>query len=226
MATIGQLGIAVAKSLRVEETTVTVFLRYLRDAGLIRKGGRGRGAAKMTPLDAARSIIAFLTVDRSEPRNAVIAVERVGTHVCEVTEVEPKDAIDPLDFGKFLKLKQGHTFEAAISALISALMNDEQRKIISGLSFGVDELKMLPVLKIAYDDGFDVAAIVLNKTTYLYSVSSKAYRKRENSGELRAALIRPSPGGLRTERHIFWPELIPIVECLMGILEEEAGREE
>ena len=46
--------------------TLNLFARRLREAGRVSKAGRGRGAAHMTNLDAARFLIACAACDRPE----------------------------------------------------------------------------------------------------------------------------------------------------------------
>ena len=56
--------------------TVTVYTRLLKEAGLITSGKGGRAAPDMTPLDAARVLIAILTT--SSPSQCVERVRRFG----------------------------------------------------------------------------------------------------------------------------------------------------
>lgn len=70
----GPFNTFLAKACAVDEKTVTVFTRELKEAGLITSGGRGRSAPHMLPVDAARVLIALMATDR--PSEAVEAVER------------------------------------------------------------------------------------------------------------------------------------------------------
>lgn len=66
MALLSEL-VAVCEDHRVDTgSTLNLFARRLREAGRISKAGRGRGAAHMTFLDAARFLIACLATDRPE----------------------------------------------------------------------------------------------------------------------------------------------------------------
>ena len=73
MATHADLVKATAFTLRVSPATVGVFARYLREGGLIRTGGRGRSATKMTSEDASSLLIALMAVETGSPREAVAA---------------------------------------------------------------------------------------------------------------------------------------------------------
>lgn len=55
---------AIANAYGVEEGTVYVISRLLKEAGLMTTGARGVNAPEMTPLDAARITIALLATDR------------------------------------------------------------------------------------------------------------------------------------------------------------------
>lgn len=58
MASIGQLVRAVAQVSGLEEASVKLIARYLREAGLITQQSTGGGAARMTPGDGAALLIA------------------------------------------------------------------------------------------------------------------------------------------------------------------------
>jgi hypothetical protein len=64
--------VAICASHNVDsEATLSQFARELRDAGRVSKAGRGRGAARMTFLDAARFLIACAATDH--PKRVVEA---------------------------------------------------------------------------------------------------------------------------------------------------------
>jgi hypothetical protein len=62
MATSGDLIGTISTELKLPEHKVSYIYRQLRDAGAVTKGGRGRSAANITPLDASRLLIASLGV--------------------------------------------------------------------------------------------------------------------------------------------------------------------
>lgn len=66
----------VAQAYGVEESTVTLVARMLKEAGLMTTGARGVNAPEMTALDAARITIALLGTDR--PGRAVEIVRTFG----------------------------------------------------------------------------------------------------------------------------------------------------
>ncbi|NRB17241.1 MAG: hypothetical protein HRU33_06595 [Rhodobacteraceae bacterium] len=66
----------IASSLTRPVKTITVYARLLKEAGMLTTGGRGRYAPDMTPMDAARMVIANLTTD--SPSQCVERVQRFG----------------------------------------------------------------------------------------------------------------------------------------------------
>lgn len=66
----------IAESYRIPESTVRVYMRWLRQAGFITQGASGRGAPDMKPDDAAKITIAILGTDK--PVDAVDAFLRFG----------------------------------------------------------------------------------------------------------------------------------------------------
>lgn len=73
---IGPFTKLIARVYGIEEKTVTVYARFLREAGLLTTGARGVNAPHMLPLDAARMTIALLATDK--PSQAVELVARYG----------------------------------------------------------------------------------------------------------------------------------------------------
>lgn len=67
----------IAHTFGLEDKTVAVFARALREAGLLTTGARGVNAPHMTPLDAARMTLAVLTTD--SPSECVERVRRFGS---------------------------------------------------------------------------------------------------------------------------------------------------
>lgn len=70
----GPFNAFLAKVCAVDEKTVTVYTREMKEAGLMTSGGRGRYAPHMRPIDAARVLIALMATDR--PSEAVESVTR------------------------------------------------------------------------------------------------------------------------------------------------------
>jgi hypothetical protein len=95
-------------------STVALVVRQLREHGLLTTGARGVNAPPMTPLDAARVLIALLVTD--SPLDAVKAVESFGSLVrvnFPPREYQGLHGIDDtIDGGKTA------TFEGALAAVI------------------------------------------------------------------------------------------------------------
>ena len=75
MAKLSDLIPTLAQVLPMPEQTVAVIARALRQERLISTGGRGPGAADMTPDDCANLLLAIMAAD--QVKDAVDAVRRV-----------------------------------------------------------------------------------------------------------------------------------------------------
>ena len=69
----GPFNTFLAQTCAVDEKTVAVYTRFLKEAGLM-TAGQGRYAPHMLPIDAARALIALMATDR--PSEAVTVVQR------------------------------------------------------------------------------------------------------------------------------------------------------
>jgi hypothetical protein len=143
----GQLVKAVALALDVPEETVVQHDRNLVVAGLRTKGGRGRSAAKVTPLDAARLIVAVLGSLRTKDTVATVrAFEKTEfdppKSQVEIVAILKKAGIAPpgdentvWDDSKFADpaieaLPKDHNFVQAMASIISDAsqqINDMER---------------------------------------------------------------------------------------------------
>lgn len=76
MATLSSLVETIARVEGIDPLQVGWIARQLREADLIRKGGRGRGGARMTPEDAANLVIAVNAASSPKEAVAVVGVYR------------------------------------------------------------------------------------------------------------------------------------------------------
>jgi hypothetical protein len=124
---------AVAKAYRVNEKTVTVYARNLKEAGLMTTGARGVNAPDMTPRDAAIITIALLATDM--PARAVERTKRLAT--IPLARFEDLDHDTPPDlFG----IRDGITLLDALTHIFEAdsdLWNDRSKPILCFDEFGV-----------------------------------------------------------------------------------------
>jgi hypothetical protein len=65
MAKLSHLVKALAEVTKTPEGTVTLLARQMREAGMISTGGRGPGAANMTPQDCTNLLLALVSRDRA-----------------------------------------------------------------------------------------------------------------------------------------------------------------
>jgi hypothetical protein len=132
MASPGEMVRTVAEVLGVAEATVTVHDRNLVIAGLRKKGGRGRSAAKMTPLDTANLLIGVAA--SSMVRDTVEIVNDYANLFSKGGERSiQKDDGQSFEYNApptwnlwgfpipaLQKLREKHTFRDALVALIEA----------------------------------------------------------------------------------------------------------
>jgi hypothetical protein len=107
----GPFNKLIAEAYRVEEKTVVVFTRALKEADLITTGGRGVNAPDMTPLDAARVTIALLATDK--PARAAEMVRRFGGLPYAPSESKGDH---PAEFG----IRDGITLEEVLANIFAS----------------------------------------------------------------------------------------------------------
>lgn len=107
----GMFNKMIAEAYRVEEKTVVVFTRALKEEGLLTTGARGVNAPDMIPRDASRTTIALLATDK--PTRAAEMVRRFGG----LLYVPSKSSGDhPPEFG----IRDGITFEEVLTAIFTS----------------------------------------------------------------------------------------------------------
>jgi hypothetical protein len=130
----GQLVRAVSIALNVPEETVTEHDRNLIVAGLRTKGGRGRSAPQVTPLDAARLLVAVLGSIRTKdsvdtvgvfeqailvkPMSAAETEAKARARGLTPNPVLPVDALEDVD-PAIRRLPDGHNLVEGLAAVIT-----------------------------------------------------------------------------------------------------------
>ena len=102
----------VASSCRIPQKTVALFVRHLKEAGLLTTGARGVNAPEMTTRDMARMVVALLATDR--PNEAVAMVRRYGKAEYR------SQASEQYHDENILNLKDGHHFVDVLTGIFSA----------------------------------------------------------------------------------------------------------
>jgi hypothetical protein len=122
MATVGVMTRTIAQATGVPERTVAMVVRELRTTGLLTTGARGVNAPAMTPLDAARVLIALLVSDR--PVDAPKIVKDFGQLKCPYHWPERKSLLL-----QGVDLPGGHLFEEGLAAIIKAIADMPERHL-------------------------------------------------------------------------------------------------
>ena len=121
-----------SESLGVEEKTIRVIVRLLREAGLFTTGARGVNAPDITPLDAVRVVIAV--VASPFPSRAVRDVKYFGA-------LKPDLREEGAQFMKPEEIDENETFENTLLAFaenrmpFSAMLDGRIRLSESGSAF-------------------------------------------------------------------------------------------
>lgn len=184
----GQLVNAVAIALNVPAETVVQHDRNLVVAGLRTKGGRGHSAPKVTPLDAARLVVAVLGSAR-----VLDSVETARTFEQAVYFGQDKErSFD----AALMRLPDGHSFVEALAELITDASGPLQVEdpvqflrrfselqlscVSTALEFS--ESPKPPALHviatIALQDGYHVASYALNAQATDTLMTYRAYMSR------------------------------------------------
>jgi len=150
MATPAQLVHTVALVLGVPESRVINHDRNLAKAGIRPVGGRGTGAAHMTPIDAAALLIAVVASD--EVRESVTAVTQYGSLQRTGSSPEyawPSGLVQTID-----ELPERHTFKEGLAALISDV-RDKRHKVCGEINVVVHwPVKRTSILYYVYEGAF------------------------------------------------------------------------
>lgn len=156
MAKLSDLIPTLAQVLPMPEQTVAVIARALRQERLISTGGRGPGAADMTPEDCARLLLAIMATD--QVKDAVRAVQTFWAfpvedfHCRDTVDEEDKDDWLPLPAAMH-GLATAQTFGAMLAGLIAAARDGALDAALGGVA--------LPFLKIEVERRFHTASVAL-----------------------------------------------------------------
>jgi hypothetical protein len=156
MAKLSDLIAALSQLLPMPEQTVAVYARLLRQERLLSTGGRGPGAANMSPDDCARLLLAIMAAD--QVKDAVEAVERfwsLPVEFLQTRETQPKaERKNWLPLPESLSaLKEEQSLGSALVGLIAAARDDQ-------LASSLEEVA-LPFMKIEVERRFRTAAVSL-----------------------------------------------------------------
>ncbi len=210
MASPGQLVQAFADALSVPKSTPLVHDRHLVVAGLRSKHGRGRGAARVTPGDAARLLVAIMGSATLE--DSVATVERYAATEAAASEAGGHPYAG-LGIAELERLPRDHSFIDAIEALIAsaaagslAAMMDEWRAGTRATRVMVAPLIEVSVLVVGTLGELRIAGVKEERTAavrYTRPVpASRKGGKRPSGRELDAwaAAARASRGDSDYER--------------------------
>lgn len=156
MAKLSDLIPTLAQVLPMPEQTVAVIARSLRQERLLSTGGRGPGAADMTPEDCARLLLAIMATD--QVKDAVRAVQTFWAFPVEALHCRDTASEDELD--EWLPLPEAMrglvavgTFGEMLTGLIAAARDGALDAALGGV--------MLPFMKLEVERRFHTATLSL-----------------------------------------------------------------
>jgi hypothetical protein len=137
MAKLSDLVLLTSEITEISEATVREVSRRLREGRLIQTGKGGRyGGADMVPKDAASLLTALLVLrSRSQPITDIVPMTkfylRLTSHAIRGNRVVWDRWDRRLALPQLQRLKSGHTFEEAFTALIISFSNgDFERQMV------------------------------------------------------------------------------------------------
>jgi hypothetical protein len=215
MTLLTQLVDDFADVLGVHQPTVSMYARNLRDHGLVSKKGRGRGAAHMTPLDAARLLIALLAT--TQPIKGPRAVEDFGQLLASGPKSMRGEApAGGLTLAKLCGLPERHTLEQAVAGLIASFdwRNVDAMKLLQSRSLrNAVGMRIPPITFVAIRDTWLEATVVLDDAVYQYRHAAlvEADSKDSDEGPVGHELaLRRWGTGIASERRVATEQLCDI----------------
>lgn len=194
MATPGQLMEVVGECLGMSVASVVGYDRYLADAGLRTKGGRGKSAVQVTARDAAHLLVAIL--GGGQVKDAVATVQRYAQTVPH-SETSSKRGFKPLRFDELASLPDSHSFIDALEAIITAATNGSLRAAAQSQQKGrAEPAAKAPLIELAaltpgtvgnvrVSDGHGKSAEIRYALLNPFSSNSKASRKEMTAWQSR-----------------------------------------
>ena len=130
MATLSELVETIAEVEGLDAATVGLMGRYIREAGLIAKRGRGPSAAKMGLSDAANLLIGV-----NATKNAVDAASAVTTYR-SLTAYWQQGSLPPVKYGVLGEAIEQLIFAAGVGELPTLLGQDVQLELQEAFAQG------------------------------------------------------------------------------------------
>lgn len=211
MASPAQLVQTISSVTGVPLATVVDIDRKLVKAKLRSKGGRGFNAARMTPLDAARLLVAVL--GSAQANTAAEAVLRYSLTAAD-TEWSSRNLIAAAPLDDLAALPPRHSFVDAIAALIASAATGSLASKV-----GDAEAPIIEVFAFtrATRGRIRIAGLPSGVTASVEYVPVAAGAKAgpaKKIGRSRMALMEDSTGDLEQSRRITERTIFPIAELL------------
>lgn len=178
MATPGQLADTLSETLGIRAGTIHFYGQYLRDAGLLSKGGRGRSAISVSRGDAINWLVAMCSAETAKSAPGVVELT-VSTPRHSVTWTKGSEADTPNPHGRPRFLGAG-----SVGELLDCLLDDERAgrldPILLTLDFYVGGGRV--ELNAAGFDGVEPGIVWSAEMSFIHSFESlsRAGRRRDH----------------------------------------------
>lgn len=211
-----------AQSLTMPESTATDYARRLKEAGLLSTGARGVNAPEMTPLDAARFLLAVLTTP--SPAQCVERVQRFGQIKYSPNFRKRYQGYQTIQQEEFGTLFQGETLEEVLASLfdmprrigLEAACVWQERNIFHLRVHDFEVLAELFSWVMAEDRNTIIGERVV-------PFKGEVMVKTEAGGFRHVEGFTPITGGVRTERSVSGLHFISVGVCLMPEPKEDGS---
>lgn len=151
---------------------IKTYARYLREAGMLSQNGRGTSAARATPLDAARLMIAVIL--RPKAKDVVEYVSDFGGLPClQVEDLGLEDGF-PIHERFFL---EGHDFEEMLAGLIKALGEENFIKFMNSNVWDMGPVSVQPAILVTVREYHFDCSVACFGHRYTYSSLHDCFKK-------------------------------------------------
>jgi hypothetical protein len=132
MVTSGTLASVMAEATEIPEATIALFIRILREDGLIRSGARGVNATKLSYVEVARLLISLMVTDK--PARAATAARDFGALVLS-PDSSNFEIGGKAKFAKLCGLASSPNLETAVAAMIQIFAEEIESKTFKAAKY-------------------------------------------------------------------------------------------
>lgn len=141
----GTLAKRLAEAFGLPEASIILHDRYLAEANLRTRKGRGRSASPVSARDVAHNVVAILA--SAQIKDSVLSVRRYAATRADVSR-SSEGLFRSCFLGELAELPDDHSFVDALEALIRSVTKGSLAERLERVA-GVDTVRPLPSIEIA-----------------------------------------------------------------------------